>query len=74
MIGGICTYSLDCELGGICVCREGQNCDLENPNRTGPICLEVCDPTIVSLCPFQLPCTDLGTGRGFCDPTMVPPN
>lgn len=73
LIGGVCTYSIDCELGGICVCLNGQDCDLENVNRTGPVCVEVCDPT-VSLCPFQQACADLGNGRGFCDPTTAQAN
>lgn len=74
LIGSVCTYSMDCELGGICVCLDGQDCDLENIDRTGPVCVEVCDPTIVSLCPFQQACMDLGNGRGFCDPATVQPN
>lgn len=67
-IGQPCTVSLDCTFGGICVCLEGQNCDLDNSQRDGPVCVEICDPTMVSRCPFQQVCTDLGNGRGFCDP------
>ncbi len=74
VIGGVCTYSLDCVRGGICVCLDGQDCDLENENRTGPVCVEICDPTMVNRCPFQQACTDLGNGRGFCDPTTSQPN
>ncbi len=74
LIGEVCTYSIDCELGGICVCLDGQNCDLENVDRDGPVCVEACDATVVSLCPFQQACLDLGNGRGFCDPASTPTN
>ena len=67
-IGQPCMVSLDCTFGGICVCLTGQNCDLDDSERDGPVCVEVCDPTMVSRCPFQQVCTDLGNGRGFCDP------
>ncbi len=73
-IGGVCTYSIDCEVSGICVCLAGQDCDIENANRTGPVCVEVCDPTAANRCPFLQACVDLGTGRGFCDPTTASPN
>jgi len=74
LIGDVCTYSIDCELGGICVCLDGQDCDLANADRTGPVCVEVCDSTVVSRCPFEQACVDLGNGRGFCDPTLAPTN
>lgn len=73
LIGEICTVSIDCELGGICVCLEGENCDLSDGDRDGPICVEVCDPTMLNRCPLQQACVDLGDGRGFCDPMSVPP-
>lgn len=72
-IDGLCTYSLDCVVGGICVCLEGQNCDLEDSERDGPVCVEICDPTMVNRCPFQQACSDLGNGRGFCDPDTTQP-
>jgi len=74
LIGGVCTYSIDCELGGICVCLDGQDCDLENAERAGPVCVEVCDATVVNQCPFQQVCVELGNGRGFCDPTTAQAN
>ncbi|MEM8608709.1 MAG: hypothetical protein AAGF92_16510 [Myxococcota bacterium] len=67
LIGGLCTVSLDCELGGFCVCLEGANCDLDDSERDGPVCVEICDPSTVSRCPAQQVCVDLGNGRGFCD-------
>ena len=70
---GVCTYSLDCVRGGVCVCLQGQECDPENDDRTGPICVEVCDPTMVNRCPLQQACVDLGNGSGFCDPTTSQP-
>ncbi|MEM7435266.1 MAG: hypothetical protein AAF436_08960 [Myxococcota bacterium] len=74
LIGQVCTYSLDCELGGACVCLDGQDCDLDNSDRDGPICVEVCDFTMVNRCPFQQACVDLGNGRGFCDPSTSQPD
>jgi hypothetical protein len=74
LIGAVCTYSIDCELGGICVCLDGQDCNFDNVDRTGPVCVEVCDPTAANRCPFQQACADLGTGRGFCDPTTAQAN
>ncbi|MGB5813419.1 MAG: hypothetical protein WBG86_22985 [Polyangiales bacterium] len=71
-IGLVCTYSLDCAAGGICICLDGENCDLEDPERDGPVCVEICDPTMVNRCPFQQACVDLGNGRGFCDPNTEP--
>ena len=78
----ICTYSLDCDLGLICVCIPGANCDPEDALRSGPSCQALCDPTLNS-CPVvpstepgepprQFTCTDLGYDRGFCDPTSIP--
>ncbi len=74
LIGGLCTYSIDCELGGICVCLDGQDCDLTNAERQGPVCVEVCDATRANQCPFQQACVELGNGRGFCDPTTAMTN
>ena len=78
----ICDYSLDCDLGLICVCIPGANCDPEDALRSGPSCQALCDPSLNN-CPVvpgsdpgepsrQFPCTDLGYDRGFCDPTSVP--
>ena len=76
--GVFCEYSMDCELGGICVCPEGANCERDTPGQNGPTCQQVCDPTGPNLCPLvfgALPqCTPLDTGRGFCDPTTLIPN
>ena len=73
-IGQLCEVSLDCTFGGICVCPEDENCALDDPEREGPLCLEICDPTMVSRCPFQQPCLDLGDGRGFCPLPVPEPN
>lgn len=76
--GVICKYSIDCQLGGVCVCLPGANCQQDSPGQNGPTCQEICDPTGPNRCQLifgALPqCTDLGTGRGFCDPTTVTPN
>ena len=73
IIGQICDYSLDCEVGGVCVCIPGATCEGEGKN--GPTCQRLCDPTIINQCPgindIQPECTDLGDGRGFCDPTTI---
>ncbi len=73
-LGQICTYSLDCVLGGICICRDGRDCDPESEDQDGPICLRICDPNVINQCPLQQVCVDLGNGRGFCDPTTSQPN
>ncbi len=74
ILGQVCDVSLDCELGAICVCIPGATCEGEGKN--GPTCQRLCDPTILNQCPqvnnFQPLCTDLGDGRGFCDPTTLP--
>jgi hypothetical protein len=70
-----CDYSLDCDLGLICVCIPGAVCDPDDPLRSGPTCQRLCDPSMVNECPrvldLQPECTDLGDGRGFCDPTTI---
>jgi hypothetical protein len=79
-LGTICDYSVDCVVGGVCVCIPGATCEGEGKN--GPTCQRLCDPAVLNQCPivnvgeqqFQLQCTDLGTGRGFCDPTTVSVN
>ncbi len=71
--GEQCDYSLECERGGVCVCIPGAICSGEG--RNGPTCQRVCDPTEVNQCPgindIRPACTDLGDGRGFCDPTTI---
>jgi hypothetical protein len=71
-----CDYSLDCDIGLICVCLPGANCDPDDPLRSGPTCQRICDPALgqCSAIPgFEgAQCTDLGDGRGFCDPTTIP--
>jgi hypothetical protein len=71
-----CEYSLDCDVGLICVCLPGAICDPDDPLKSGPTCQRLCDPTMLNECPVilevQPDCTDLGEGRGFCDPTTVP--
>ena len=71
-----CEYSLDCDVGLICVCLPGAICDPDDPLKSGPTCQRLCDPTMLNECPVilavQPECTDLGEGRGFCDPTTVP--
>ncbi len=69
---GICTYSLDCVRGAICVCLDTQNCDPEDESRTGPICVQVCEPD-VTLCPLSQDCVVLDDGTAFCDPTTSEP-
>ena len=69
---GVCTYSLDCVLGAICVCIEGQSCDLDDPNRGGPICVQICEPDVTE-CPLRQDCVVLDDGRAFCDPTTSTP-
>jgi hypothetical protein len=76
-LGQVCDYSIDClgvpGGGGVCVCIPGATC--EGEGRNGPTCQRLCDPTN-NQCPrvvdLQPQCTDLGTGRGFCDPTTLP--
>jgi len=72
-IGFLCDVSLDCVLGGVCVCIPGATC--EGEGRNGPTCQRICDlgasqpcPNVADLTPQ---CTDLGDGRGFCDPTTI---
>ena len=71
-----CDYSLDCDVGLICVCIPGANCDPSSEFRSGPTCQRICDPEIgqCSAIPGLQPalCVDLGDGRGFCDPTTIP--
>lgn len=75
-IGTICDYSLDCVVGAVCICIRGATCD-GSEGTNGPTCQRICDPNVLNQCPIinvadqqlQLQCTDLGNGRGFCDPT-----
>ncbi len=71
-----CDYSLDCDLGLICVCLPGAICNPDDPLKSGPTCQRLCNPAILNECPMvfelQPDCTDLGDGRGFCDPTTIP--
>jgi hypothetical protein len=73
IIGQVCDVSLDCELGAVCVCIPGATCEGEGKN--GPTCQRLCDPSILNQCPqvndIQPQCTELGDGRGFCDPTTL---
>ncbi|MGB5547220.1 MAG: hypothetical protein WBM74_11675, partial [Polyangiales bacterium] len=72
-VGFLCEYSLDCELGLICVCIPGATC--EGEGRNGPTCQRICNPGVLNECPqvvdIKPECTDLGDGRGFCDPTTI---
>ncbi len=72
----LCDYSLDCDLGLVCVCIPGAICDIDDPLQSGPTCQRLCEPLSVNQCPrvleFQPQCTDLGDDRGFCDPTTLP--
>jgi len=72
----LCDYSLDCELGLLCVCIPGAICNPDDPLRSGPTCQRLCDPSMINQCPrileLQPECSDLGDGRGFCDPTTIP--
>lgn len=74
-IGQICEYSLDCIVGGVCVCIPGATCEPGSEGRNGPTCQRLCDVSIINQCPqvldTQPQCTDLGDGRGFCDPTTL---
>lgn len=72
IIGQVCDYSIDCVRGGVCVCVPGATCS--GQGKSGPTCEELCDPSIVNQCPRGLACTDLGTGRGFCDPSTFEGN
>lgn len=76
MIGQVCDYSIECERGGVCVCIGSATCS--GQGKTGPTCERLCDPTVINECPrfgdIQPQCTDLGTGRGFCDPDTVTGN
>jgi hypothetical protein len=72
IIGQVCDYSIDCVLGGVCVCVPGETC--EGQGKTGPTCEELCNPDIANQCPRGQACTDLGTGRGFCDPSTITEN
>jgi hypothetical protein len=72
-IGFVCDFSLDCVLGGVCVCIPGATC--EGEGRNGPTCQRLCDLGASNPCPrvaeIAPECTDLGNGRGFCDPTTI---
>jgi hypothetical protein len=70
--GQICDFSIDCAVGLICVCIPGATCELDSQGKDGPTCEEICNPDAINECPRQAECTDLGTGRGFCDPTTIP--
>ena len=72
VIGQICDYSIDCVTGGVCVCIPGATCSGQGKN--GPTCEELCDPSVLIQCPRGLACTDLGNGRGFCDPSTFEEN
>ena len=72
VIGQVCEYSVDCVRGGVCVCIPGATCSGQGKN--GPTCEELCDPSVINQCPRGLACTDLGTGRGFCDPSTFDGN
>jgi hypothetical protein len=72
VIGQVCDYSVDCVRGGVCVCIPGATCAGQGKN--GPTCEELCDPSVINQCPRGLACTDLGTGRGFCDPSTFEGN
>jgi hypothetical protein len=72
-IGFVCDVSLDCVFGAVCVCVPGATC--EGEGRNGPTCQRICNlgasqpcPNVADLTPQ---CTDLGDGRGFCDPTTI---
>jgi hypothetical protein len=54
------------------VCIPGATCELDSQGKDGPTCEEICNPDAINECPRQAECTDLGTGRGFCDPTTIP--
>ena len=72
-IGFVCDFSIECVLGAVCVCIPGATC--EGEGRNGPTCQRICElgasqpcPNVADLTPQ---CTDLGDGRGFCDPTTI---
>lgn len=73
IIGQICSYSIECEVGAVCVCIPGATCEGEGKN--GPTCQRLCNSAMINQCPqildIQPDCTDLGDGRGFCDPTTL---
>jgi hypothetical protein len=77
-LGQICDASIDClvQVGLICVCIPGATCEPGSEGRNGPTCQRLCDPAVINQCPqvldLQPQCTDLGDGRGFCDPTTLP--
>lgn len=74
--GQVCDFSIECALAHVCVCIPGATCTGEG--RNGPTCQWLCDPTLINECPrigdIQPECTDLGTGRGFCDPSTIQSN
>ncbi len=72
VIGQVCEYSIDCVRSEVCICHPGATCSGQGKN--GPTCEELCDPTVLNQCPRGLACTDLGTGRGFCDPSTFDGN
>jgi hypothetical protein len=69
--GQICDFSIDCGIGLVCVCIPDATCETDSQGKDGPTCEEVCDPNEFNRCPRGLACTDLGDGRGFCDPTTL---
>lgn len=74
-IGEVCNYSLECVRGGVCVCVPPI---CTGGGETGRTCQLICDPTLINGCPsvgnVRPECTDLGTGRGFCDPSSLVEN
>ena len=73
IIGQICSYSIECEVGAVCVCIPGATCEGEGKN--GPTCQRLCNSAVINQCPqildIQPECTPLGDNRGFCDPTTL---
>jgi len=59
-INGLCTRSVDCDLGGVCV-TEG----------SFSVCRSACDPR-VPICPAGTTCSSWTAERGYCAPIVLP--
>lgn len=59
-IGAVCTRSVDCDLGGVCVTEASFS-----------VCRRACNPQAAN-CPAGTTCSAWTEDRGYCAPIVVP--
>lgn len=59
-INGLCTRSVDCDLGGVCVTEASFS-----------VCRRACDPRVPN-CPAGTTCSEWTAERGYCAPIVLP--